>query len=309
MGDSPSKGQNEADQIEPDQIEAGQNEADQNEADRQAVAIGADRPAEHRLAAAELSEAIAQAAASGAGQTTSSNGGEEAAAATLMASSSLQGAAIAGGDDIQPADLVVPVAASNIARTAKKSAVSVEAAPLKKTDTATSDLPDPTAPINSPAVPDQPSIAPSKETNMSETTTDFTQPMNEVATDMQDRSNAAYAKSSEMMTDMTEAAKGNVEAVVESGKIFSNGMQELARTYVEDAKSAYEQMTADLKEMAAVKSPTELLQIQGKIMRRNFDAVVASTSKNTEKMMKLSNESFAPLTARLSMATDKIAKA
>ena len=97
--------------------------------------------------------------------------------------------------------------------------------------------------------------------------------------------------------------------MVESGKIFSTGMQELARTYVEDAKSAYEQMTADLKEMAAIKSPTELLQLQGKIMRRNFDAVVASTSKNTEKMMKLSNDAFAPISARLNVAAEKMTKA
>ena len=132
--------------------------------------------------------------------------------------------------------------------------------------------------------------------------------MQGTVTDLQDRSKAAYEKSSEMMSDMSDSTKGNVETMVESGKIFSNGMQELARTYVEDAKSAYEQMTADLKEMAAIKSPTELLQLQGKIMRRNFDAVVASTSKSTEKMMKLSNDAFAPISARLNVAAEKMTK-
>ena len=143
---------------------------------------------------------------------------------------------------------------------------------------------------------------------MANQTNDYTAAVSNGVADLQDRSKAAYEKSTEMMGELSQTAKGTVEAVVESGKIFSTGMQDLAKNYVEDAKSAYEQMTADLKEMAAVKSPTELLQIQGKIMRRNFDALIASTSKNAEKMMQLSNESFAPISARLGATAEKIGK-
>lgn len=147
-----------------------------------------------------------------------------------------------------------------------------------------------------------------KEPTMSNPTPDYTETMHDTVADMQNRSKAAYEKSSEMMTEMSDSAKGTLEAMVESGKIFSTGMQELARNYVEEAKTAYEQITADLKEMAAVKSPTELLQLQGKIVRRNFDAVVSTTSKSAEKMMKLSNDAFAPISARLSVAADKMSK-
>lgn len=133
--------------------------------------------------------------------------------------------------------------------------------------------------------------------------------MNEAANDMQQRSKEAYGNSSEMMGEMAESTQGSMQALAESGKIFSNGMQDLARNYVEDAKSAYEQMTTDLREMAAVKSPTELLQLQGKIMRRNFDTMVSATSKNTERMMKLSNDAFAPISERMSVAANKVAKA
>ena len=133
--------------------------------------------------------------------------------------------------------------------------------------------------------------------------------MNDAMNDMQNRSQEAYAKSSEAMGEMAQGAQGNMEALAESGKIFSNGMQELARNYVEDAKSVYEQMTSDLRQMAAVKSPTELLQLQGEIMRRNFDTMVSASSKNTERMMKLSNDAFAPISARMSVAADKISKA
>ena len=68
-------------------------------------------------------------------------------------------------------------------------------------------------------------------------------------------------------------------------------------------------LTADFKEMAAIKSPTELFQLQGKIMRRNFDAMVAATSKGTEAGMKLANDAFAPITARVNLTVEKLSKA
>ena len=116
-------------------------------------------------------------------------------------------------------------------------------------------------------------------------TTDFTKPINEAIGEFQTRAKEAYEKGTEAMTEATEFAKDNIEAVVESGKILAGGAQDLGKTYVEEAKSAYETLTSDLKELAAVKSPTELFQLQGKIARRNFDAMVAASSKNTEAMI------------------------
>jgi len=127
--------------------------------------------------------------------------------------------------------------------------------------------------------------------------------------DMQDKAKAAYEKGTATVTDMTEFAKGNVEAVVESGKILASGMQDMGKTVVDEAKSAYETATADFKEMAAVKSPTDLLQLQGKIARRNFDALMATGSRNSEMLLKLATDVFAPISGRVNLAVDKISKA
>ena len=139
-------------------------------------------------------------------------------------------------------------------------------------------------------------------------TADFTKPMADAVSEMQSRAKVAYEKSTEVATEAAEFAKGNVEALVESSKIFAAGAQSLGKTYVEEAKSAYETMTADVKELAAVKSPTELFQLQGKIARRNFDMFVATSSKNTEAFLKLASDAFAPLTGRVEVATEKLAK-
>jgi phasin family protein len=140
-------------------------------------------------------------------------------------------------------------------------------------------------------------------------TTDFTAGVKTAAADAQTRAKAAYDKLQAYAGEMTEFTKGNVEALVESGKILGSGVQDIARGELAVAKSAFETATADLKAMAAVKSPTELFKLQGEIARRNFDAAVAHYSKNAEVGMKLAGDAFAPLSSRVSLAVEKFSKA
>lgn len=139
-------------------------------------------------------------------------------------------------------------------------------------------------------------------------TTDFAKSAKDMAADLQTRAKSAYDKGAALTAEATEFQKGNFEALVESGKIFAAGMQNMGRTYVEEAKSAVETVQDDVKKIAAVKSPTELFQLQGEIARRNFDAVIATASKNAEAMLKLANEAFAPMSSRMSLAAEKVSK-
>ena len=139
--------------------------------------------------------------------------------------------------------------------------------------------------------------------------TDFAATAKEVAADLQTRVKGAYAKTAEVAAEVTEFNKANVEAVVESGKIFFAGAQELVKDNVETGKAVVETVTADAKKMLEVKSPTELMQMQGELARRNFDAVVSFGSKRTEAWLKLYNDAFAPISNRVSIATEKLTKA
>ncbi|NTZ42896.1 phasin family protein [Altererythrobacter sp. SALINAS58] len=140
-------------------------------------------------------------------------------------------------------------------------------------------------------------------------TTDYAAGMQNFSAEMQDRMKAAYEKSSTMTGELTETARGNVEAVVESSRIFATGVQSMSRDAVEGSREAFEGMTADLKKMAAVKSPTELFQLQGELARRNFDAMIGLSSRNTENMVKLVNDAFAPISNRMSVTAEKISRA
>ncbi|WP_454597494.1 phasin family protein [Qipengyuania sp. SM2507] len=164
-----------------------------------------------------------------------------------------------------------------------------------------------------PAQPRTKPITKLKETIMATAnkakTTDFAATAKDAAAEIQTRAKAAYEKGTELTGEVTEFHKGNLEAIVESSKLLASGMQDMGRTYMEDARTAADTVTEDVKKMAAIKSPTELFQLQGEIARRNFDAAVAQTSKNTEAMMKLVTEAFAPLSNRASVAAEKVSNA
>jgi phasin family protein len=139
--------------------------------------------------------------------------------------------------------------------------------------------------------------------------TDIAATAKDVIADVQTRAKTAYAQTTVLASEATEFTKANVEAVVESGKIFIAGAQELLKDNVETGKTVIETVTEDAKKVAAVKSPTELMQLQGEIARRNFDALVSYGSKRTEAWVKLYNEAFAPISNRVSVAAEKIKKA
>ena len=149
-----------------------------------------------------------------------------------------------------------------------------------------------------------------KDTIMAKTDTKkMTDTAKDMAADAQARMKGAYEKGAEITSEMTEFTKGNFEAMVESGKIFAAGVQDMGRQNLETGKTVVSTVQDDVKKMAAVKSPTELMQLQGELARRNFDAVVSYGSKRTEAWVKLYNDAFAPISSRMSVAAEKVKKA
>lgn len=146
-------------------------------------------------------------------------------------------------------------------------------------------------------------------TTAKKTTTDFTAKITDAVKDAQDRAKTAFEKSQAAMGDAGQFSKGNLEAVVESGKILSNGMQAMGKTYVAEVKSTFEAIQKDVKELTAVKTPSEFVELQGKLLRKYFDNAVAYNSKNAEAALKLANDAFQPISNRVSLAVEKVRKA
>ena len=151
-----------------------------------------------------------------------------------------------------------------------------------------------------------------KETIMAKTKTateDFTGKVKDAMTDAQDRAKLAFEKSQALFGEAGEFTKANVEALVESGKVLAAGMQDMGKDYVAEAKTAFETVQADIKDLSAVKTPADFFKLQGEILRRNFDAAVASGSKHSEKAVKIAGEAFAPIQNRVAKAIEMVKQA
>lgn len=223
---------------------------------------------------------------------------------TETAVAALAAPEIAGAGDtaVEQEAAAAPVKAAPAAVKRKSAATKVaasKAAPEKTARTAK------LAPAPGPVIPIPSSI---KETHMSNTPK-FAEGIQKVVTESQGKVKLALAKSTALAGEYGDLAKGNVEAFVESGKILAAGLQDMGSDLVAETKTAFETVTADVKQLTGVKSPTEFVKVQSDIMRRNMDQAVALTSKNSEALLKLASDTFGPISGRFNLMVEKFRKA
>ncbi|RZM25963.1 MAG: phasin family protein, partial [Sphingomonas sp.] len=124
--------------------------------------------------------------------------------------------------------------------------------------------------------------------------------------DLSTRAKGAMEKSAAAFEDANAFAKGNIEAIVESSKIAAKGAETLGHEVSAYAKASFEGATEAMKTLAAAKSPTEFMKLQGDYMRTAFDTLIADSARSTEMMMKMAGEITQPLSNRVALATEKL---
>jgi phasin family protein len=149
-------------------------------------------------------------------------------------------------------------------------------------------------------------VAAKTETIMTSPVSKGLKTMNETVTKVQDNAKNVMEKGSKLVSEIVDFNKGNIEAVVEAGKIGVKGAQEMGQRTAEVSRKNWDATTAMVKQAAAVKSPTDLFKLQGDFARAQFDVAVAEMSKSTEMFVKLAGEMFQPLQNRYAVAADKV---
>lgn len=127
-------------------------------------------------------------------------------------------------------------------------------------------------------------------------------------TDAGEKSQDAVRKTQLFAEQLTEAAKANVEAVVESSRIAAAGARDLGQELVASTRGGVEQASAAVKTLVEAKSPTEFFQIHTDLVRSSFDRMVAESSKLTEQWVKLTGEAIQPLSNRASVNAEKLSE-
>ena len=115
-------------------------------------------------------------------------------------------------------------------------------------------------------------------------------------------------KNMKSVTEMSDFAKGNVEALVESAKAAAAGAETLTAHFVESSKKAAEEAQAAFKTLSAAKSPNEFIAAHSEYSKAQFDKAVANASHLTETWLKLAGEVVQPISSRVALASETVKK-
>jgi phasin family protein len=123
-------------------------------------------------------------------------------------------------------------------------------------------------------------------------------PFQSLFSDANERSQELVKRSQKVAGEFADLARANVEAVVEAGRVASEGARAISQDAVTSSRTSFEQAADAIRSLAEAKSPTEYLQLQGDFARASFDRAIAESSKLTESLVKLAGEAFQPLSNR-----------
>ncbi len=108
--------------------------------------------------------------------------------------------------------------------------------------------------------------------------------------------------------DMIAFGQGNIEAIAKSSQILVSGMQDLSQSFAAAARASMDETLGTIKAMAGAKSVKEAIDLQSRLLRSTMEKAVAQTGQATDSSMKLSEQAFAPISARIALATEKFGR-
>ncbi|HEU4695379.1 MAG TPA: phasin family protein [Sphingomicrobium sp.] len=123
-------------------------------------------------------------------------------------------------------------------------------------------------------------------------------PFQNLFADANERGQEIAKRSQKVAEELADLARANVEAIVEAGRVASEGARSIGQDVVASSRDGVEQAADAIRSLAEAKSPTEYLQLQSDFARQSFDRAVAESSKLAESLVKLAGEAFQPLSNR-----------
>ena len=108
---------------------------------------------------------------------------------------------------------------------------------------------------------------------------------------------------------MVTFGQGNIEALTKSSQIWATGVQDLSKQVAATAQASLEETLNLFKSFGTVKSLKEAIDLQSSLTRSSLEKAMAESGKLTDASLKLTEQAFAPITARVNLAVEKFGKA
>jgi phasin family protein len=103
--------------------------------------------------------------------------------------------------------------------------------------------------------------------------------------------------------------QGNIEAIVKSSQIWATGVQDLSKHIAAAAQASLDESISAFKALTGLKSLKDVFELQSSFARAALEKSLAESGKLTDASFKLTEQALAPITARVTVAVEKFAKA
>jgi phasin family protein len=108
--------------------------------------------------------------------------------------------------------------------------------------------------------------------------------------------------------EAAEFSRGNVEAVAKAAQAYVVGVQDLSRQSMALFQGLTDQALENAKALAGVKSLKEAAELQATFARTTMERTFSESAKMQEAALKLAETAFAPLSARVTVAVEKMTR-
>lgn len=108
--------------------------------------------------------------------------------------------------------------------------------------------------------------------------------------------------------EATEFGRGNVEAFTKSAQLYFTGVQDLSRHLVTTFQAYSDQAIEGAKALSAAKSLKDVADVQASLARTAMEKSLADMTKFQEAAMKVAEVSMEPISVRITLAMEKMAK-
>lgn len=146
----------------------------------------------------------------------------------------------------------------------------------------------------------QPAAKPAEE--VKQAVADTSEKVVEITREQVEKASETAAKNYQ---DFTSFQKEGMDALIEAGEIWARGAEEISRAYLVLAQEAAEANSEAAKALLSAKSLKEVVDLQSKIVRKNFDKSLSESTRLSELSMKVANEAFKPLQKQFVTAFEK----
>jgi phasin family protein len=108
--------------------------------------------------------------------------------------------------------------------------------------------------------------------------------------------------------EAVEFGRGNFEAVSKATQVYVTGLQDLSRQTVTMFQSFSEQAIEAAKTLSSLKSLKEAADFQASFAKTAFERAMADATKLQEASVKLAEAAIEPISARMTIAMEKMTK-